>query len=174
MDKETARKAKDFLARRDVVRLPEPDTVPDIRPEIMPAHFQPCMWPPEAFARYYASIETANKARKDEQEKNNQSPASDVATHGSVADDAQGNGSKRIKRLTREEFQRLTKELKAMDKKERDAMFPHRMVAGNGVQVLNVAGTEIIPNFELMLSSHSDRLVFFLLVLPYLLSVISG
>ncbi|RSL62280.1 hypothetical protein CEP53_004805 [Fusarium sp. AF-6] len=126
MDKETERKAKDFLARRDVFSSPKPNIGPDLRPESTPEHFPPRKRTPEASARHHAPIEAANKARKDEEEKNNQSPASDVATNGSVTDDAQGNVSKGIKRVTREEFRRLTNELKAMDKKERDAMFPHR------------------------------------------------
>ncbi|RSL59349.1 hypothetical protein CEP54_007276 [Fusarium duplospermum] len=125
MDKETAQKAKDFLARRDVFGLLQPDAYPIFPPEITPAHFPPGTWLPEAFARYYASIEAVNKARKNEEEKNNQSPPSDVATHGSVADDAQGNVSKGIKHVTGEQFDRLADELEAMDKKKRDAMFPH-------------------------------------------------
>lgn len=125
MDKETARKAKDFLTRRDAVPFSKLGPNLDLPPETTPAHFTPRVWPPESFAQHYASIQTANKVREDEEEKNSQVPVSDIATHGSVAGDAQENAPKYKTLIFREEFERVSKELNAMDKKERDAMFPH-------------------------------------------------
>jgi hypothetical protein len=91
MDKETARKAKDFLARRDVVQCPQPIPIPVLPAEITPAHFPPGTFPRQSFPHCYASAtlprdrttfeaggETANKARKDQEKKNNQVPASDL------------------------------------------------------------------------------------------------
>ncbi|KAM0414725.1 hypothetical protein ACHAPT_013432 [Fusarium lateritium] len=145
MDKETARKAKDFLARRDVKGGPLLDPMatpyPIFPPGFTPGHFPPGTFPPESFPHhasatyprergpferspFQATGETANKAGKD-REKNNQVPASDIATNGSVTDDAQDNAPKTKVPNFREDFERFSKELDAMDKKEREAKFPH-------------------------------------------------
>ncbi|KAJ4311495.1 hypothetical protein N0V84_010413 [Fusarium piperis] len=127
MDKETLRKAKDFLARRDII----PDEpVTKSPPKLTLARFPPESVPDHSFESlrhdrtpFKARGETANKAHMDQEEKRNQVPG--FASLGYPTSDTQGN-FQNLKRINfREAWEKTSKELAAMDKKEYDAEFPY-------------------------------------------------
>ncbi|KAF4463192.1 hypothetical protein FALBO_9982 [Fusarium albosuccineum] len=132
MDPETAKKAKDFLARRDVKQGPTPQGVPHpIFPPGFPVPpFLSHLVPHDTERQVPAMEQHVQEAKptktdKEKKKKKKQAPSSDVATHGSVTDDEEQAEAPKGKPVNfREAFRESRERMAKMSKEEREAKYP--------------------------------------------------